>query len=190
MSARSNLCARTTERSGRRLGASARRLGLAVAALGLLAVPSAAAQSTPTLSEVMVTDASGLQLMGYGAVVQGHLSLTLDSGGQPMVVVLIDNEGTVETLRATQAADGTLLVRLPDGSQLPFATYLSEHDVKLTVTPATAAAPTHAAPPAKGGKPAQAATPTHPTTPPASKDNGSDQPDASPPPSHDGADGH
>ncbi len=93
-------------------------------------VPAARANG---LSEVVATDPNGHQLVGYGSVSRGQLTLRLDATASHFVLALVASDGTVETLVAHLAGDGTLLVELSDGTTEPLATYLEQQSITLRV---------------------------------------------------------
>lgn len=93
-------------------------------------VPAARANG---LSEIVATDPNGHQLVGFGSVAAGQLTLRLDATASNFVLALVGSDGTVETLVAHFDGDGTLIVELPDGTTEPLATYLEQQSITLQV---------------------------------------------------------
>ncbi|HKI56632.1 MAG TPA: hypothetical protein VKB31_05720 [Trueperaceae bacterium] len=105
-------------------------LMLAAALLGACAL---AAPGGAPLAEMVVTDAAGRQLVGFGVVENGRLTLQLGTEGQSLVLVLIDSQGSVATLPASRGPDGGLVVELPDGTRQALDAYLGGQDISLEV---------------------------------------------------------
>lgn len=112
------------------------RWTLALAATLLLAHAAAqqpVAQQPVDGTEVVVTDAAGHQLVGYGVVKNGLLLLRMGSSAESFVVVLLAPDGSVQSYQGIQGAGGALIVDLPDGTRERFSSLLSKNDVALRV---------------------------------------------------------
>lgn len=107
------------------------RWTLALAAT--LALAHAAAQKPVDGTEVVVTDAAGHQLVGYGVVKNGMLMLRMGGSTESFVVVMIAPDGSVMSYQGIQGAAGAMIVDLPDGSRERLSSLLSKNDVALRV---------------------------------------------------------
>lgn len=100
---------------------------------------SASAGAAQALTEVMVTDAGGQRLVGYGTVSGGKLTLRLSASGSRVVLALVAPDGTVQTVQAVRGGDGSLLVELPNGAHEPLQNYLQQQGIGLEVDAVNAA---------------------------------------------------
>lgn len=82
-------------------------------------------------TEVVVTDAAGHQLVGYGVVSDGLLVLRMGGTPDSFVLLLIAPDGVIERFDGVRGAGGALLVDLPDGSRETLNAYLSQNNVSV-----------------------------------------------------------
>lgn len=146
---------------------------IAFAVAATLLVSHAAAVDPVEGTEVMVTDAGGHQLVGYGVVKSGLLMLRMGASGDSLALLLVGPDGSVESLHATRGAAGALLVDLPDGSRESLGALLNRNDVGLRILPQKGSKPS-----GKPGAPAGdgeegGSSPEHPPGPPPEGSSGS-----------------
>jgi uncharacterized membrane protein YgcG len=104
-----------------------------VALAAALLVAHAAALQPVDGTEVVVTDAGGHQLVGYGVVKNGFLMLQMGSATNDFVMVLVAPDGSVESYGGMRGAGGALLVDLPDGTRESLSALLGKNDIALRV---------------------------------------------------------
>jgi hypothetical protein len=104
-----------------------------VALAAALLVAHAAALQPVNGTEVVVTDAGGHQLVGYGVVKNGFLMLRLGSSASAFVMVLVAPDGSVQSYDGVRGAGGALLVDLPDGTRESLRALLGKNDIALRV---------------------------------------------------------
>lgn len=106
-----------------------------IALATVLLVGHAAALQPADGTEVVVTDAAGHQLVGYGVVQNGQLLLRLAGGADQFVLLLVAPDGTVQRFDGVRGAGGALLVDQPDGSRQRLSSMLGRADIALRVVP-------------------------------------------------------
>jgi|GEM_PF-3953504 len=102
-----------------------------VALAAALLVAHAAAMQPGDGTEVVVTDAGGHQLVGYGVVKNGLLMLQMGDAANDFVMVLVAPDGSVESYHGVRGAGGALLVDLPDGTRESLTSLLGKNDIAL-----------------------------------------------------------
>ncbi len=104
-----------------------------VALAAALLVAHAAALQPADGTEVVVTDAGGHQLVGYGVVKNGFLMLRMGSSASAFVMVLVAPDGSVQSFDGVHGAGGALLVDLADGTRESLSSLLGKNDIALRV---------------------------------------------------------
>lgn len=117
-----------------------------VALVAALLVAHAAALQPVDGTEVVVTDAGGHQLVGYGVVKNGFLMLRMGNATDRFVMVLVAPDGSVQSYDGVRGAGGALLVDLPDGTRESLKALLGIHDVALRVVHQSGGPPRAGAP--------------------------------------------
>ena len=102
-----------------------------IALSALLWLGQAAALQPVDGTEVVVTDAAGHQLVGYGVVKSGLLMLRVGNLADQFVLLVVAPDGTVQRFDGIRGAGGALLVDQPDGSRERLSSMLSRADVAL-----------------------------------------------------------
>lgn len=93
----------------------------------------------PSGSEVMVTDATGWRLLGYGLVEEDRLTLSIsDDRNGDVSVVIFTPEGEITSMTARLSSGGVVLWF--DDVPLPLEAWMAERGVVVTVESATEAA--------------------------------------------------
>lgn len=104
-----------------------------VALAAALLVAHAAALQPADGTEVVVTDAGGHQLVGYGVVKNGSLMLRMGSSASAFVMVLVAPDGSIQSYDGVRGAGGVLLVDLSDGTRESLSALLGKNDIALRV---------------------------------------------------------
>lgn len=146
---------------------------IACAAAATLLLSHAAALDPVEGTEVMVTDAAGHQLVGYGVVENGLLMLRMGASGDSLALVLVGPDGSVESLHAMRGAAGALLVDLPDGTRESFGALLGKNDVGLRVLPEKGGRPSGKPGASPGDGEDGGSSSDHPPSPPPEGSSGS-----------------
>ena len=129
-----------------------------VALAAALLVAHAAAMQPVDGTEVVVTDAGGHQLVGYGVVKNGFLMLQMGDASNDFVMVLVAPDGSVQSYDGVRGAGGALLVSLPDGSRESLTSWLGKSDIALRVVHKGARSASSRAGSSDGGSSAGAAS--------------------------------
>lgn len=124
---------------------------IAWAATAALLLSHAAALKPVEGTEVVVTDAGGHQLVGYGVVKNGLLLLRMGASRGGLVLLLVAPDGTVESLRGVRGAGGAVMVAMPDGTRENLSALLSKDDVALRILPQKGAGETSRTAATSGG---------------------------------------